>query len=113
MYQIINETTVHGITKRVVVDKEVVYPTLQSAKDSIWHKLMDGMSVAYNILLMSKSLEERKETCDLIVNSMDNFKAGQGAQLNTFENIVSATYYDTAIVEKWIIQELQLIHSNE
>ena len=46
MYQIINETTIHGITKRVIVDKELVYPTLQSAKDNMWHKIMDGNSIS-------------------------------------------------------------------
>lgn len=109
MYQIINETTVHGITKRVIVDKELVYPTLQSAKDSIWHKLMDGNSIAYNALFMYKPLEERKELADIIVNDMATYKAGQGAQLTTYEHVVSMTYYDTVVTEKWIIQELQLL----
>ena len=113
MYQIINETTIHGITKRVIVDKELIYPTIQSAKDSIWHKIMDGKSIAYNTLFMYKPLEEKKELADIIVNDMAMYKSGQGAQLTTYEHVVTSTYYDTVVTEKWIIQELQLLLSIE
>ena len=113
MYQIINETTIHGITKRVVVDKEIVYPTLQAAKDSMWHKIIDGNSIVCKMSLAYKNLEERKELVDTVMNDMSTYKSGQGASITTYEHMWVCSYYDTQIMEKWIIQELQSIHSNE
>ena len=111
MYQIINETTIHGITKRVIVDKELVYPTLQSAKDSMWHKIMDGNSIIANLLLAQKPFVEKKELVDSMINDMSTYKAGQGAAITTYEHVSVCSYYDTQIMEKWIIQELHLLQA--
>ena len=46
-----------------------------------------------------------------MIDDMSTYKAGQGAAITAYEQVSVCSYYDTQIMEKWIIQELHLLQA--